>query len=360
MQQDPNQDADPEDPDRTASLPELGGVAVDPDVADDAVPLPAGDHLSGMVSALKAELAALRASAESEHGRRLALERELESARAEAPRPARRRRGAAPDAARLARAPAALREELEARDEVIAQLRGALAARHAQPAGGEVPRDQYAAELAALNRELLEARAQSAVYLEALRTHEWRRAEADSSVDGASAAVAHSGADLRQLEADVAQLRQALGASDARLEEQAAQILHLSEDLALARAGRGAASPRAPTASAPAAPAAPARDRWEFVRLDLGEKRSFELRSRTRLGRATGCELHIDSPSVSRYHALVVVDADGAVIEDLNSTNGVYVNGRKILRERLRNGDSVTMGEAKFRVSCLGPSAPPP
>ncbi len=356
MQQHPDHETDPEDPDRTASLPELSGLAVDPDVADDAVPLPAGDHLSGAVTALKAELAALRASAESEHGRRIALERELESARAEAQRHDRVRVESAQDAASIAREHAALREELEARDEVIAQLRGALAARHAQPAGGEVPRDQYAAELAALNRELLEARAQSAVYLEALRTHEWRRADADSSADAASAVAAHSGANLRQLEADVAQLRDALGARDARLEEQAAQILHLSEDLAVARAGHGAASPRAPTASAPVAPAG---NRWEFVRLDLGEKRSFELRSRTRLGRATGCELHIDSPSVSRYHALVVVDADGAVIEDLNSTNGVYVNGRKILRERLQHGDSVTMGEAKFRVSCLGPSPSP-
>jgi pSer/pThr/pTyr-binding forkhead associated (FHA) protein len=38
-----------------------------------------------------------------------------------------------------------------------------------------------------------------------------------------------------------------------------------------------------------------------------------------------------------------------AVIEDLNSTNGVLVNGRKVTRQPLCDGDAVTIGETQFR-----------
>ena len=137
-----------------------------------------------------------------------------------------------------------------------------------------------------------------------------------------------------------------------------AEVARLSEELAQARARLGATVSRKSSVSDGAKPSA---GRWQFTRLDLGDAATVALGSRTRLGRASGCELNIDSPSVSRYHALVVVDAKGAVIEDLNSTNGVYVNGRKIMREPLRDGDSVTVGEAKFRVSAIrAPGAEPP
>ena len=73
------------------------------------------------------------------------------------------------------------------------------------------------------------------------------------------------------------------------------------------------------------------------------------LSRRTRIGRASGCELQIDSGSVSRHHALVVVGPREAIIEDLNSTNGVLVNGRKVTRQPLSDGDAVTIGEIQFR-----------
>jgi pSer/pThr/pTyr-binding forkhead associated (FHA) protein len=73
------------------------------------------------------------------------------------------------------------------------------------------------------------------------------------------------------------------------------------------------------------------------------------LSRRTRIGRAAGCELQIESGSVSRHHALVVVGPREAVIEDLNSTNGVLVNGRKVSRQPLNDGDAVTIGEIQFR-----------
>ena len=80
---------------------------------------------------------------------------------------------------------------------------------------------------------------------------------------------------------------------------------------------------------------------------------------RTRIGRAPGCELHIDSSSVSRHHALILAGTREAIIEDLNSTNGVILNGRKVTRQVLNDGDIVTIGEIQFRyVGKTGATAP--
>jgi chromosome segregation ATPase len=87
----------------------------------------------------------------------------------------------------------------------------------------------------------------------------------------------------------------------------------------------------------------------EFIRIDGEEPVTHVLSRRTRIGRASGCELQIESGSVSRHHALVVVGPREAIIEDLNSTNGVIVNGRKVTRQPLVDGDAVTIGEIQFR-----------
>jgi chromosome segregation ATPase len=98
------------------------------------------------------------------------------------------------------------------------------------------------------------------------------------------------------------------------------------------------------------ATATPAAD-WsaELIRIDGERPVTHVLSRRTRIGRATGCELQIDSGSVSRHHALVLVGPRESVIEDLNSTNGVLVNGRKVSRQVLCDGDAITIGETQFR-----------
>jgi chromosome segregation ATPase len=105
----------------------------------------------------------------------------------------------------------------------------------------------------------------------------------------------------------------------------------------------------APAASSPAEAAEPADWSAELIRIDGERPMTHVLARRTRIGRAAGCELQIDSGSVSRHHALVVVGPREAVIEDLNSTNGVLVNGRKVTRQALCDGDAITIGETQFR-----------
>ena len=89
----------------------------------------------------------------------------------------------------------------------------------------------------------------------------------------------------------------------------------------------------------------------EFIRIDGDRNVSHTLARRTRIGRASTCELQIDSTSVSRHHALVVVGSREVIIEDLNSTNGVIVNSRKVTRHVLSEGDVVTLGEIVFKYA---------
>ena len=62
------------------------------------------------------------------------------------------------------------------------------------------------------------------------------------------------------------------------------------------------------------------------------------------IGRTSDNDLQIDSKFVSRHHAQVVTTRDGSSIEDLNSTNGIFVRGRRIRRSKLAEGDVVKIG----------------
>jgi hypothetical protein len=68
------------------------------------------------------------------------------------------------------------------------------------------------------------------------------------------------------------------------------------------------------------------------------------LPGRRFIGRTSDNDLQIDSRYVSRHHAQVVTTTDGSWIEDLNSTNGIFVRGHRVRRHRLQEGDAVDIG----------------
>jgi hypothetical protein len=69
----------------------------------------------------------------------------------------------------------------------------------------------------------------------------------------------------------------------------------------------------------------------------------------TIIGRSLDCHLTIEDPLVSRRHARIAVNEDGAQIEDLESRNGVRVNSTSIREPTvLRNGDRVRIGTQDF------------
>ncbi|MCB1625493.1 MAG: AAA family ATPase [Pseudomonadales bacterium] len=63
------------------------------------------------------------------------------------------------------------------------------------------------------------------------------------------------------------------------------------------------------------------------------------------VGRTTDNDVQIDSRFVSRHHCQLLTTERSTVIEDLNSTNGIHMRGRRIRRQTLRNGDVITIGQ---------------
>ena len=63
------------------------------------------------------------------------------------------------------------------------------------------------------------------------------------------------------------------------------------------------------------------------------------------VGRTPDNDVHIDSRFVSRHHCQIITTAQSSVIEDLNSTNGVYVKSARVRRHHLNDGDVVLIGK---------------
>jgi pSer/pThr/pTyr-binding forkhead associated (FHA) protein len=70
-------------------------------------------------------------------------------------------------------------------------------------------------------------------------------------------------------------------------------------------------------------------------------------KSATTIGRDPLCDIPIDErfAAISRQHAQVVREGDDYILADLNSGNGVFVNGARIGRNRLRDGVTISMGQ---------------
>jgi general secretion pathway protein A len=63
------------------------------------------------------------------------------------------------------------------------------------------------------------------------------------------------------------------------------------------------------------------------------------------IGRTTDNDLQIDSKFISRHHCQIVTQQDSCLIEDLNSTNGIYVQSKRVRRHNLNDGDVVQVGQ---------------
>jgi len=73
----------------------------------------------------------------------------------------------------------------------------------------------------------------------------------------------------------------------------------------------------------------------------------------TTIGRAANNDIVIDNPGVSGHHAVIEHENNGFYIKDINSTNGVYLNGRRISREPLRYGDEVAICKHKLKLTAV-------
>src|SRR3954468_18761025 len=76
------------------------------------------------------------------------------------------------------------------------------------------------------------------------------------------------------------------------------------------------------------------------------------------LGRHPECDVQIDSRKISRRHCCIAQVSDYLVVRDLGSTNGLRINGVRVIEGRLAPGDELTIGTYRYRVvweSLMGP-----
>jgi pSer/pThr/pTyr-binding forkhead associated (FHA) protein len=72
-------------------------------------------------------------------------------------------------------------------------------------------------------------------------------------------------------------------------------------------------------------------------------------KERYTIGRLPDNDIRIDNPAVSGHHALVINILNDSFLEDLNSTNGTYVNGKIIKKHALQHADVITVGHHALR-----------
>ena len=84
--------------------------------------------------------------------------------------------------------------------------------------------------------------------------------------------------------------------------------------------------------------------------------RSFALAAVNTVGRAPESTLHLDENGISRVHARLVPSDNSVQIEDLGSTNGTFLNGKRILHGEARPGDEIGFDTLRFRLMSTGPT----
>ena len=102
---------------------------------------------------------------------------------------------------------------------------------------------------------------------------------------------------------------------------------------------------RAPPPPTPEAPV-PEPQREVVTLTAAGQTREVTQTSVV-LGRSREADVQIEDANVSRRHAELRQEGAGYWIVDLGSTNGIEVNGKRVDRKRLRDGDRITLGSTE-------------
>ena len=203
-----------------------------------------------------------------------------------------------------------MRVELTARDEQILQLKADLELARAHAA--EKDQDLQVAEESIRNLEI------------EVRDKTGKLEEANVTVEEWRAVIAESQRSILQRDVRIQQLESDLEKRLAVVADSAAQT---GEEVAL---------------EGPARVLIRTNGNTEFVHV---------LGRRTRIGRGPDNELVLDTKHISRHHAVLLAGPVHTTIEDLNSTNGVFVNGKRVSRQALKEGDRVTVGRTQFRYT---------
>ncbi|MDJ0918043.1 MAG: FHA domain-containing protein [Woeseiaceae bacterium] len=103
----------------------------------------------------------------------------------------------------------------------------------------------------------------------------------------------------------------------------------------------------------------PATDKPEHVLVTDGSKLDKQvcyplIGNSITVGRSHLSDIQIDSKYISRNHVRILIDGATAIVEDAGSTNGFRINGRRVSRHKLADGDALLLGKSTFRYEHVG------
>ena len=78
------------------------------------------------------------------------------------------------------------------------------------------------------------------------------------------------------------------------------------------------------------------------------------------IGRHQECDVQLASRKVSRRHCCVAQVGDQLVVRDLGSTNGIRINGIRVVEGALHTGDELTIGNQRYKLQWNAPAGEPP
>ncbi|HUF15102.1 MAG TPA: FHA domain-containing protein [Acidimicrobiia bacterium] len=88
-----------------------------------------------------------------------------------------------------------------------------------------------------------------------------------------------------------------------------------------------------------------------FVRSESQRGQEFEVSDVIVLGRSDETDVVLDDPYASEFHMRLVAQENGMMLHDLGSTNGTYVNGRRVSAPtELRRGDTIQVGKTVMEI----------
>jgi chromosome segregation ATPase len=227
-------------------------------------------------------------------------------------------------------------------------------------AAAEVPPAPAFDVLAALEAEVAHKRQQIAAQLVELRDRE-REIEASAAMNARlQKEVAGIRTELDQRRADVGRLERAVVDKDRALEARDVRIATLQEELnqrlgaiqklnAMDLSLQGLSSKMSDRLRRAEGAAEPAGAPTLVCLTGDAPKQLVLTKKSVTIGRGHHCDVQILTHFVSREHARLTSDGSIVIVEDLASTNGVFVNSVRVERHELRHGDLVTIGETQFR-----------
>ena len=214
--------------------------------------------------------------------------------------------------------------------------------------------------LAGLEAEIAHKRQQIGAQLVELREREQRLETSVATIERLRLDLVTLRTELEQRRADVGRLERAVIEKDRALDTRDVRIATLQEELnqrlgaiqklnALDLSLQGLNSKMSDRLRR-AEPATEQANVPTLVCLTGDAPKQLALTKKTTtIGRGNHCDIQIVTHFVSREHARITTDRGTVIIEDLASTNGVFVNSIRVDRHELHHGDLLTIGETQFR-----------